>query len=1130
MDQNVKSLATLQDVFRGSLDPEVVELIFTESDCVVNDALEKLLSITKPVSSSDNWSPDSENKSSRQNSAASKEDFSPCNDWRTTDRKTSKGKKTTHKASSFRDDKSNSFIIDATETQISVADSSEQNGNSTKEAVEPKDSSYHSTNSTLALHSVQSGIEVTDQPLSNELPPWPDYNPMKSFSGQPCNAYQRFPIPHNFQGQRFTGDTGYFHYVPQNARTYHPRSDLHAPSIRCQSGGFYPGQAFSKHRTRSEGLFLSHGKVLVLLRGLPGSGKTTLAQKLKGDGVILSTDDFFITNERYQFEQNDLAKAHEWNQKRAKDSMQRGVSPIIIDNTNMQAWEMRPYVSMAKRFGYEVMIKEPDTPWKWNTKELLKRNRHNVTLFSIQNMKERYEKDLTVEAILATSWEKLEKDNPKIETCNSNKDETRKHNSECIKPTRVPQEMETLRSHGSRSPIQDIDFSLSELSHADQSLEINKSFSKVSNVNNEGDFEETLLPKPQRTPKRRERASKSLERMQNSEDVKENPNKVLDSKEAKSENARPVSFMSEEEESVDDNVQKSIAGVLNSENTLSLKKEMENTGSSLPINPLITTDESMTVETNTKEFCSENYFAKEITKIESENDTDEETHEKAEHYLAKTNDRYERFKNTGTEKENSLENFKNDLSESELSGFQFLNTCFPDMDIQLLVDVLANKQGDVTKAVESILRHEDNSSEVESRKHDTSNISSPGKNSLKTSSCQKTSAYTALDQGLKPLQGYHFQEFRASKPLPSLKSANYLPHVGQDPGHFQMTLEPAVAIQLLELFGPIDTVSLEGDFSSNDLIVQVDSEFAKLLYNQWQKTIQNNIKEKLSYTEKQPHVSRTVNKEDSSQRLEDSKATDLRQIMDEQMAVEQSRQDQKESRENMAVVLKRQKLYAMFPGVDPLALKELFEANRYELQPTISMVETSCNLQAKPPVFQEKQGNWNSRSHDDGHGELKTEFQELQDPDYEDFRAEANTHYKLRDECFRKAAFAFSKKQGQLAQFYASQGHMHTEEIRQANRRAAARILEHKNSNGDQNSLDLHGLHVDEALMALEEKLIFSDWPKDRPRYLSVITGRGIHSKQGKAKIKPAVLEYLQRNNYRFEELQPGLLRVFINR
>ncbi|XP_075598172.1 NEDD4-binding protein 2-like 1 isoform X3 [Balearica regulorum gibbericeps] len=112
---------------------------------------------------------------------------------------------------------------------------------------------------------------------------------------------------------------------------------------------------------------------LVLLRGLPGAGKSTLARQLKRDypgAVVLSTDDFFIENGVYMFEPDFLEDAHKWNQKRARKAMKNGKSPVIIDNTNIHAWEMKPYVMMARENRYEVIFQEPDTPWKFNVQEL----------------------------------------------------------------------------------------------------------------------------------------------------------------------------------------------------------------------------------------------------------------------------------------------------------------------------------------------------------------------------------------------------------------------------------------------------------------------------------------------------------------------------------------------------------------------------------------------------------------------------------------------------------------------------------------------------------------------------------------------------------------------------------------
>ncbi|XP_038256096.2 uncharacterized protein LOC119854919 isoform X2 [Dermochelys coriacea] len=116
-------------------------------------------------------------------------------------------------------------------------------------------------------------------------------------------------------------------------------------------------------------------KLLLILRGLPGSGKTTLSRILLGqnrDGVVFSTDDYFRQQDGYTYNVAQLGEAHDWNQKRAKQAMDQGRSPIIIDNTNTQAWEMKPYVETALGKGYRVEFHEPDTWWKFDPEELEK--------------------------------------------------------------------------------------------------------------------------------------------------------------------------------------------------------------------------------------------------------------------------------------------------------------------------------------------------------------------------------------------------------------------------------------------------------------------------------------------------------------------------------------------------------------------------------------------------------------------------------------------------------------------------------------------------------------------------------------------------------------------------------------
>ncbi|XP_029415505.1 NEDD4-binding protein 2-like 2 isoform X2 [Nannospalax galili] len=144
-------------------------------------------------------------------------------------------------------------------------------------------------------------------------------------------------------------------------------------------------------------------KLLILLRGLPGSGKTTLSRVLLGqsrDGIVFSTDDYFHHQDGYRYNVNQLGDAHDWNQNRAKQAIDQGRSPVIIDNTNTQAWEMKPYVEMAIGKGYRVEFHEPETWWKFDPEELEKRNKHGVSRKKIAQMLDRYEFQMSISIVM----------------------------------------------------------------------------------------------------------------------------------------------------------------------------------------------------------------------------------------------------------------------------------------------------------------------------------------------------------------------------------------------------------------------------------------------------------------------------------------------------------------------------------------------------------------------------------------------------------------------------------------------------------------------------------------------------------------------------------------------------------
>lgn len=150
-------------------------------------------------------------------------------------------------------------------------------------------------------------------------------------------------------------------------------------------------------------------KTLVVMRGVSGSGKSTMASNIARErgGVVFSTDDFFEKDGRYEFDPRMLPQNHAKNQSRAEEAMKKGVSPIIIDNTNTQAWEMKPYVAAAIANGYEVEIVEPGSEGfpEVDLEEIMKRQKSRQPGKSmpeevVRRMLGKFQRGLTVRDIL----------------------------------------------------------------------------------------------------------------------------------------------------------------------------------------------------------------------------------------------------------------------------------------------------------------------------------------------------------------------------------------------------------------------------------------------------------------------------------------------------------------------------------------------------------------------------------------------------------------------------------------------------------------------------------------------------------------------------------------------------------
>jgi|GEM_PF-1087161 len=134
---------------------------------------------------------------------------------------------------------------------------------------------------------------------------------------------------------------------------------------------------------------MDNAKTLYIMRGLPGSGKSAVAEVL-APGHVYAADDYpGLYGEKMSFNPSLLGKAHEAAKNKVIEAMERGEPKIALANTNTQHWEMSPYVKAAQEKGYYVTFVHVEgtvAPTGDGT-----RNIHGVPSEALERMKARFE-------------------------------------------------------------------------------------------------------------------------------------------------------------------------------------------------------------------------------------------------------------------------------------------------------------------------------------------------------------------------------------------------------------------------------------------------------------------------------------------------------------------------------------------------------------------------------------------------------------------------------------------------------------------------------------------------------------------------------------------------------------------
>ena len=124
---------------------------------------------------------------------------------------------------------------------------------------------------------------------------------------------------------------------------------------------------------------------LYIIRGVPGSGKTTLGHKLRAGGLVrhvYSADDWMVDEDGgYSFDPRRLSLCHEACRSATESALMDGYG-VAVCNTFTRIWEMQPYVDMAKRIGCPMYVIKCEGGFQ---------NVHGVPRAKVDEMRARFE-------------------------------------------------------------------------------------------------------------------------------------------------------------------------------------------------------------------------------------------------------------------------------------------------------------------------------------------------------------------------------------------------------------------------------------------------------------------------------------------------------------------------------------------------------------------------------------------------------------------------------------------------------------------------------------------------------------------------------------------------------------------
>lgn len=817
--------------------------------------------------------------------------------------------------------------------------------------------------------------------------------------------------------------------------------------------------------------------VCVIMRGLPGSGKSFLAEKIieetvkNSDDHILSADKFFMRRGRYEYDASQIQQAHAETQRRFAQLASQGMSPLIVDNTNVEYWHMIYYLQVAVQYGYHIEIMEPETPWKSSEKVLAKKNTHSVPLDTIRRMIRNYESGVSLHELLK-SYD-LEMPSPK------------KRNIPPLQkqiPDLKPVVEKTKKTFAENNP-----FSMDLIDFGD-------SDSTLRNAVSQEDPE--LEPKPSSVPY----DAKTFQWGLPSEIYEENaepPDELVTEQPPNLDVIDGIEDIRDPQETLLNAIQGSNRETKTDVAQTGKNKRNRKRGSKLIPHRKDCLNEN-------KEFSELREFYPHLN----------------ETYLW---DFFERCKGNVEWCANLL--YEDNLEGSSPSGKSLTCSCAPDgsspkNDVKQQQKKSVNNAKPASPANKQKKAKQSNNEEFFQMKEAIENSITIAPEYYP----QHVNTVKNWKQGpLTPIQTSESAVFLDQLGEPCQDSPDIVEELQE------VTISNEMILELDEEYG--GGLLKHMKTSSQQMLppkVFIKRSTAHLLYLEIMESVYSREEEaKLLSLKNDEEFAKKLSEQDE---LLNSNMSGLNfQAVEEPCKWTGDGDD-----EDFALKMSKEKLIKLFPGLNHVDLIEIFKSSNYNFQETVEQIKDSLNCspeerlqiaQAQKKIFNE---SWHKSKGNDrvelGKAEIKPEVEEAYTSEHlktvDDLRQEIQDHTENQKACYTRAREAIEKKNYELATYMSNIAKYHKTRADEAKHEVANMIAAiHEKTQASNTVLDLHYLNLVEASVVLEEFLDrnISRLRDTRKPYndLFVITGRGKHSINGVASIKNKTKSILAKRGLR---------------